>query len=185
MKGINMKQIFLALLLILPSLAFAQTPVSKETANGYFTNCVKQPPSQQFSAESQNMFCACTAARLTQYFTMEDWTAMVDNKSPNQRPAFNKMMVNIYAPCMETPSYEHYYNTCLANPETKKYGDSHKICTCLARAMASHMKVNGPNVLEQAIRRDPNIADPMTAITDDPSFTTFAQQNLVSCVTKQ
>lgn len=180
-----MKYLILIALLLVPCVAFAQqnfTPVSKEQANTYFASCVKQPPSEQFSAAAQNELCACTAARMTQFFSVEDMKAMTGTDPAIARTAYNKMLVSVYAPCMEGPTREHYYNTCITNPDTAKYGDAQKICTCLGNAMGAHLKVHGAEVFQQLLSYNPNITDPMGAMTSDPSFQTFAQQNLLKCV---
>jgi len=184
MKALLSASYILAFFLMMPFVVHAQTLVPKETANKYFENCVAQPPAQQFTADSQNMFCACTAARLAQFFTLEDMKTMTDTTAAPaaQRGAFNKMLINIYAPCMETPAREFHFNACISNPDTAKYGDPNKICPCMADAIGLHMKHNGPNVFQELLARDPNLTDPMSALTDDPSFKTFAQSKLLACL---
>lgn len=167
----------------LPFTAQAQTPVSKETANQYFDNCVKSAsPQQPISTQTQEMLCACTAARLTQFFTMEDMKTMTGSEPTSARAAYNKMMVNIYAPCMEEPTREYYRNVCISNPDTARYGDPQKICPCMADKIAIHMATNGPRVFAEILSANPNITDPMAALLGDPKFETFAQSQLLSCL---
>jgi hypothetical protein len=176
--------ILLSLFLLVPFTANAFTPVSKETANVYFANCTAQRSEQVISKNAQDMLCACTAARLSQFFSMEDMATMTDPKSEPtaQRGAFNKMLINIYAPCMEEPTREFHYNACITNPQTSQYGEPAKICRCMADAVAAHIQVHGPTIFEQLVARNPNITDPMAALTDDPSFQTFAQSKLLGCL---
>lgn len=182
-----MKYLILLALIFAPTIASAQqagfTPVPKDKANAYFQSCVAQP-AQQFSADSQKIFCACTAARMTQFYSMEDMQNSM-NPDPNiARPAYNKMITEIYAPCMETPSYEYYYKACISNPDTPKYGDPQRVCQCLAGKVAAHLKYSGPKVFAELLQRNPNLTDPMAALESDPSFMNFAQDRLLSCVTK-
>lgn len=178
-----MKHLFaLFLLMILPVVAQAQTPVSKETANTYFTNCVKQPPMEQFTQEGQNMFCACTAARMTQFYTMEDMAAATGTDPVTARPAYNKMIALIYAPCMEIPVREHYYNTCMNNPDSARYRDRKGTCFCLGNTMGTHFKLRGEELFTQILTYNPNITDPMAAALTDPSVQTLAQEKLLSCL---
>lgn len=178
----------LSFLLLVPFSAHAGsgsfTPVSKETANVYYQNCVSQQSAQSFSQQAQGMMCACTAARLTQFFTMEDMATMTNNQSPPQaqRAAFNKMLINIYAPCMEEPTREYHYNACISNPQTSQYGDPQTICRCMADQVATHMQVYGPRVFQDLVARNPNITDPMAELTNDPSFQTFAKSKLLACL---
>jgi hypothetical protein len=176
--------IFLSLLLLVPFTANAYTPVTKETANVYFKNCTAQTAEQKMSVQAQNMLCACTAARLTQFFSMEDMATMTNPQSEPaaQRGAFNKMLINIYSPCMEEPTREFHYNACISNPQTSQYGEPAKICRCMADAVAAHIQVHGPTVFEELVARNPNIVDPMAALTNDPSFQTFAQSKLLACL---
>lgn len=174
----------LVIALLVPFTANAQTPVSTETANTYFSNCVAQKSQQSFSPEAQEMLCACTAARMAQFFSMEDMATMTNPQSEPaaQRGAFNKMLINIYAPCMEEPTREFHYNACMTNPQTAQYGDPATICRCMADAVAAHIQVHGPSIFEDLVARNPNITDPMTALTEDPSFQTFAQSKLLGCL---
>lgn len=177
-----MKYLLWTLLFLVPVSAQAQTMVDKQTANTYFANCVKQPPTEQFSQESQNMMCACTAARMTQFFTMEDMQAMMSTDPAVARPAYNKMLMHIYAPCMETPAREHYTNTCLANPDSAKFGNPNKICTCLGNNLGEYLRMQGPNLFRTILSYNPNVTDPMQALYDDPGFQATVQNRLASCI---
>jgi len=173
-----------AFIMLIPVLALAQTPVSKEQANTYFDSCVTNSAAteKRFSSESQQQFCACTAARLTQYFTIEDMQVMTSQTDPNARLAMNKMIVNIYAPCMETPVREYHYGQCLQNPQTAALGNPQKICGCAANAIATYLKQNGAQKFQEILSVNPNIYDPMQALYDDPTFQTYARTELMRCL---
>lgn len=185
-----MKRLVLIALCLIPSAAMAQgqpqtfTPVPKEQANAYFAECVKKPPSEQFSIQAQQEMCACTAARMTQFFSLEDSKLMYGTDPIKARVAYNKMMTDIYAPCMEGPTREHFYNTCIADPNNAKYGDPQKLCACLGNQMGAYMKVHGAEQYAKLLAYDPNMMDPNSALYADPSFQTFAQKQLLSCVGK-
>ena len=79
------KLIIFVLAFLFPSLANAQTPISKQTANAYFGNCVQAAQkqaqnnpagAQKLSPASQNMLCACTSAKMMDHFSMEDMQQM-------------------------------------------------------------------------------------------------------------
>ncbi len=178
-----MKYLILLTLLLAPVAASAQgfTPVPQDKANVYYQSCASQP-SQFSSQESQNIFCACTAARMTQFYSMEDMKNATSQDPAIARPAYNKMLIDVYAPCMDTPTFEYYHKTCITNPDTAKYGDPQKICNCLAEQMAIHMRGSGPQIFRDILARDPNILDPQAALFSDPAFNTFAQKKLLTCV---
>ena len=181
--------LLLTLVIFVPHISSAQTPVSKETANTYFANCVKAAQSsansgpQSLSPQSQSMLCACTAARMTTNFTMEDMQTMTGQDPVVARVAYNRMLVNVYAPCMETPSYDYYFNTCMQNPQSTQYGaNKESICRCLGGTMALHLRQNGAQVFYELLQRNPNLTDPMAALYNDPAFEAFVMQKLTSCL---
>jgi hypothetical protein len=165
--------------------ASAQTMVSKEQANTYFASCVENSAKTEtrFSPQSQKMFCACTAARLTQFFTVEDMQTMTSPTDPNARIALNKMIVNIYAPCMEEPTREYHYSSCISNPQVSALGgDPQRLCQCAADQIATHLATNGAQMFQDILNRNPTIVDPMQALYDDPKFQSFAQSKLMGCL---
>ncbi len=176
--------LFLFLLLV-PFSAKAFTPVPKVMANQYFANCVQSSAAteQRFSPEAQQSFCACTAARLTQFFSVEDMTTMTDTANPNSRLALNKMIINIYAPCMEVPMTEYHYAQCIANPQTAQLTKNpQSLCQCAAEQLGIQMKVHGSRLFEELLARSPLDEDPMMAIYNDPGFQTLAQQKAIACL---
>jgi hypothetical protein len=164
------------------SFALAQTPVSKDQANSYFNNCVQtaSKTEQRFSPDAQQMFCACTAARLTQFFSIEDMATMTDTTNPRARDAMNKMIVNIYAPCMEFPAQEYHMTQCMANPQVSRLpGNPQQLCQCASNGVAQHLKTNGAQMFQEILTRNPMIEDPMQALYDDPQFRSFAHTKLL------
>ena len=181
----------LFILLLVPFTAYAgsgsapYTPVSKEMANKYFANCVQSSAAteQRFSPDAQQMFCACTAARLNQFYSVEDMTLMNDTANPDSRLALNRMIINIYAPCMEVPMKEYHYAQCISNPQTAQLSSNPQaMCQCAAEQLGIQMKVYGSQLFEQLLARSPLNEDPMTAIYNDPSFQTMAQKKAIECL---
>ena len=172
-----MKYLVLIALLLIPSYASAQTPVSKEQANTYFASCVKNASQEKrFSQNAQQMFCACTAARLTQFFSVEDMQVMTSQTDPNARIALNKMIVDVYAPCMETPSRELYYAAC-----TQTSGKTQQVCNCTADKISSHLRDNGSQIFADILSRNPVVEDPWSLLEADQSFNNFKETAAKSC----
>lgn len=178
-----MKKLLFVIALLFASPAFA-TAISKDTANTYYKNCAAQSD-PRFSQETQKLFCACTAVRLMKSFTMEDMqataTAAADESA---RKATNKMITQIYAPCIRYPAKEYHYQTCIENPKTKLMGNAEKICSCSADQVAAHLQQNAQTMLTNILRRDPNVMDPMQALYDDPTFQKIVQSKVTGCLTK-
>ncbi|NQZ14488.1 MAG: hypothetical protein HRT94_06680 [Alphaproteobacteria bacterium] len=163
------------------STAQAQTPVSKEIANNYFINC-KSQTDPRFSAASQEIFCACTAANMVQSYTLED---MQNASRPDEigRAAANKLIINVYAPCIQFPAREYHYNSCVQNPQTKILGgDPQKLCACTAERVAAHIQQNAQSMFSQILAVNPTIADPMQALYSDNNFQKTAQAQLMACL---
>lgn len=173
----------LILLFSVPALANA-TPITKDAANAYFENCKSQPKAEGLTAEGQKYMCACTAAQMMNKMSVEDVQAM-SQQSQAGRNATNKMLINVYAPCINYPAKDHYYHTCMTNPKTKTLSRSpESLCGCMATQVAEYLKQNGEKVFREILAKDPNIVDPMTALTNDPKFTSYAQSKLLGCVTR-
>ena len=172
---------FTLILALAPVTAMA-TPITKQAANAYYQNCLGQPAQLGLSQQSKQNMCACTAAKMMESLSVEDVQAM-SGQDQNARNALNKMMVYVYAPCMAYPAQDHYYNTCVTNPDTKKLGKNpQKMCSCMASQVATYLNNNGQQVFQDILTRTPNIADPMSALTNDPKFQQFARSKLLGCV---
>lgn len=179
-----MKYILLLLtaLVVLPVSAQA-TPIDRATANQYFLNC-KATPDPRFSEEAQAQFCGCTASQMLTDFTVEDMQLINTPNDPKARGAVNKLMINIYAPCIQFPAKEYHYQTCVKEPKTKILGNPERLCACAADQVAGYLQSNSKNLLRNILRRDPNILDPMQAIYSDAEFQKFAQSRLAGCITR-
>ena len=164
-------------LLCIAAPASAQTPVSKDMADQYLANCLKQAPQPGLSAEGQKTVCACTAGRLPQFFTMEDWSAMTNSDPAVARPAANKMMVDVYAPCMEVPTREKYYALCAENPSVNQ-----DMCKCTADSIAAYMKNNGSKVFGEILANNPMSQDPMAELEKNGNFMAYKEAAARNCI---
>jgi hypothetical protein len=182
-----MKQTFALLSLIMiigagfVSPAVAQTKVSSEIANNYFQSCKSQSDTR-FSKASQDMFCACTAAKMVENYTLEDMQN-AQRQDEVGRAAANKLIVNVYGPCIQYPAREYHYNTCVQNPKTKILGQNvERICGCTAEKVAGHLQQNASALFSQILTVNPTITDPMQALYDDKAFQKTIQSQLMSCL---
>ena len=174
---------FLILLaaLFVTSPGFAQTAITKDAANAYNENCLIQE-TPLMSDKAKELMCSCTAAQMMKNMFVEDIIAMRSD-GPEARPAVNKMLLNVYAPCIEFPAYDYHFYTCLENPDTKKLsGNPRELCTCLASEVADYLDKNSAQVFGDILARNPQVYDPMAALTEDRSFKEFAQARLLACV---
>lgn len=171
--------VLIALMIALP--VQAATEISDEMANQYYDNCLKgQAPN--LSQQTQQTMCACTAAQMKTGFTVEDMQAM-SKKDEAARLAFNKMIINVYAPCIQYPAYDYYYSVCSADPRTASMTNNPQaMCNCLAGKVSGYLGQNSTQVFQDLLTRQPFMTDPMMALTNDPQFDQFAQSQLLTCV---
>lgn len=158
------------------------TEVSKELANTYFQNCAKQSD-PRFSEETQKLFCACTALNLMKSYTVEDMQAS-SRQDQIGRNATNKMITQVYAPCIRYPAREYHYQTCIENPKTKLWSDPEAICNCSADQVAVYLERNAQEMLLKIIKKTPNIVDPMQALYDNKEFQEVIQSKVLGCLTQ-
>ena len=171
---------FLSFFLTLYYSARAATPITKEMATEYYKNCV-QKDGGLISEGSQKKLCACTSARMVDDFTLEEMFAM-GGSDQKARNAINKMIVQVYAPCIKAPAQDYYRSVCMSNPDTKKLtSNTEPLCSCMAHEVASFLEKNSAALFQDILTRNPNITDPMQALTSDPQFENFAQKKLLSC----
>ncbi len=175
-------KLFLGLIALMTlSLPAMATEISDATANKYYQNCL-QGQAPNVSETTKQTLCACTAAQMKTGFTMEDMQAM-SKKDEAARLAVNKMIVNVYAPCIQYPAHDYYYNVCVTNPQTAGLSKNPQaLCGCLAQKVSGYLSQNSQQIFRDILTRNPYITDPMGALTSDPQFDQFAQSQLLTCV---
>jgi len=155
--------------------------ISKQDARAYYKNC-KTKADPIMSAETQKLLCACTAVQMHEKMEKED---IADMKLQNKlgREATNKMLINTYAPCMQYPAKELYFQNCISDPQTQAVTKNpQKTCTCLSDRVAQYLSTRGVEVFRSILSRNPNITDPMSALANDDQFKNFTQTQLASCL---
>lgn len=173
-------KIFIVIVFLFATFSAHATPVDKETANKYYQNCAAQSD-PRFSQDAQNLFCACTAVKLIENYTIEDMQATA-RQDASARKATNKMITDVYAPCIRYPAREYHYQTCVEDPKTQLLGHAEKICGCSADKVAEHLQANASKMLGNILRRNPQTMDPMQALYDDKNFQRVIQSKVTSCI---
>ena len=176
-----MRILILLLVVTLFPLNASAEPISKAGAMNYYNKCVSnQDPNM--GAETQKLLCACTAVQMQKNMTTQDVQAM-SKQDQSGRLATNKMLVDVYAPCMQHPAKELYHQNCISNPETQKIAQNPaKTCTCMSTKIANYLSSRGPDVFRKILTDSPNVTDPMSALANDATFQQFTQSQLMSCL---
>ena len=102
---------------------------------------------------------------------------MTSQTDPNARVAMNKMIINIYAPCMETPARDKYQSICAQNPQVNQ-----NVCKCTANKIGMHMQQNGSQIFADILANNPTIEDPWAMLEKDPQFEAFKESAAKSCI---
>ncbi len=176
-----MRLFILTILLLLPFTALADTPITQETAQAYYKTCLtKDAP--MMSDENKDLMCSCTAAKMMETMSVEDVQAMSSQETAIARPAANKLIIDVYAPCIEFPARDYYYMTCVENPETSSISSRpRELCECMSDEVSGFLAENAQGVFADILDRDPMILDPMEALAGDPDFQKFAEKKLLGC----
>ena len=160
-----------------------QAPYQRNFANRFYDNCLKRA-NAVLQGENLQLMCACTSAQITKGMTNADLASLEDS-GPAGLAARNKMMLNIYAPCMEFPAKALMDYRCINTPELKgKVRNVSALCSCVSEYIAKYMAQNAPSVMANAIRTNPGTLDPMAALVDSPEFEQQSQSYLLSCLSK-
>ncbi len=169
---------FLLFIVIFTSLpAHAATVLNAQQVQRYYDNCKRNAAAEQrLTPETQDIFCQCTARMTQQNMSMEDIKATTGNDQ-NARNAINKMMLTVYAPCMEFPVRDLIHAKCQA--DVAQTG----ICTCLSSNMAKYTQAQSMKLLGDILRRNPNVFDPMGAILESQEFQAEQKRITLQCLT--
>lgn len=172
--------LLLLTIILFPNLAIAE-PITKAQAKAYYQNCSSKP-SPNMSVETQKLLCACTAVQMHKKMQVEDVQEMSLQNSVG-RAATNKMIINAYAPCMQHPAKELYYQNCISDPQTQTLTQNpQKACECMSSNIAKYLSTRGVDVFRSILSRSPNITDPMAALASDPQFQKYTRDELMGCL---
>lgn len=114
----------------------------QEYARSFYSDC-RQIKSKAFSADSQDLFCACMAANISEVLTLDDVSDISKNneKGEIQRDLIKKFL---YVPCTIQPVYGIILNQCLDDKELQETLNDHVgSCKCVAVEMTDYWREHG------------------------------------------
>lgn len=163
-------------MIVTAQLALAQTRISDEGKQAYFRNCLQQTD-ERISEQTHAIFCQCTAHFMQQNMSVEEIQTM-STQTQDARNILNKVVIQVYAPCMEFPVRDLIYNEC----RKEKDQVSNDICTCLADEMASYTAQTAQERLTTVLQTTPNITDPMDPIINSDAFHEKEKMVAMECI---
>lgn len=156
--------------------AYAQTPIDASTAQAYYQNCTKQND-PRMTTETLDIFCQCTAMHMQKSLSLEEMQSM-SGSTPTDRAIVNKVIVEVYAPCMEFPVSDMIFQKCQSDTNLAHAN----ICTCLSGEMAAYTARTSQDLLADILREDPDIVDPMAPIVNSADFSRHEQATILKCI---
>lgn len=172
-----MKHLLLCMLaLAFATPALAQTPVSDQAVQAYVAGCVKQP-SRTMDAATLTQFCQCSGLHIQKNMSLEEVKAQAGNDQA-ARNALNKVVTQVYAPCMEYPVRALVALQCKQNPETAGHP---QVCACAADSMALYTQREAQKQLPQLLAANPNMTDPSAVFMSTPQFEAAQKQIADTC----
>lgn len=180
--------VILTLFLLIPGAAMAEASaeapakISKRVANAYYENCVSRDD-PRMSDSAQNSLCSCSAAKFMEIMSLEEVVAMKKEIGPG-RIAYNKMLREVYGPCMQAPIEEVLYEECSNDRHVKEFllRDTTRLCRCTATRTGNVLAAEGAAIITRLLVQNPDMADPMNYILQDQIFRQKAYGNLYECL---
>lgn len=178
-----MFRILFLLVTLLAHPSQAQTPITKDAANAYYKNC-KAQNDPRLRPETQEALCACTAVQMIEKMSVEEVQTMASNDQSG-RISLNKMLVEVYAPCMNFPVQDMIADECMNDPKVDMAGlkmNKSVLCNCMGEKTGAWMATVGRSLMAQILTQNPNITDPIGPVMEDKSFRQQAYQNMMACM---
>ena len=150
-------------------------------ANQYYKNCTSQQH-PVLKDENLELLCGCTSAQIPQQMTVEGMKALNEDSNEGKLQR-GRMLLMVYAPCIQYPTYALVYNQCVQNPQIQTaIANYKKVCDCLGNGMGAFMKKRAPQHIEGALRRDIDNIDPLRDLLDSYAFEETSQYHMKRCI---
>lgn len=173
--------IIVLLLSVLPLPAAAQTKINDETAKAYYDSCMGARD-RRMSREAQDSLCECTSKKMQEKMSVEDVRTMGQNDQDG-RLMLNKMMLDVYAPCMQEPLSELVHDRCMTEDRmSAPYTHKADLCACIGEKTGEWFTTGGRDLMAGVLEKNPNISDPFNPVLQTDAFTNVMLDNMISCV---
>jgi len=151
-------------------------------SKAFYTNC-KNQQQQSLKPDTHELLCACSAANLQQGKMNVTEISQMREDSPQGQAMRNKMLTEIYAPCIEFPTHDLISSRCLSDPKIKlATKQPAKVCGCMADRVSRHLADNAQEIIRAELAVNPNNLDPLGIFLNSAAYETQSRQALVACV---
>ena len=174
------------MMILIPGMASAK-PVTQKVANTYYDVCMSHEDSRM-DAESQTNLCSCAAARMMSYLSLEDVVRMsADIKDKTGRAIYDKMLVNVYGPCLKLPVQKALAEQCVADKKIQQFmlRDTTGMCECMAARTGDYMDSDSDNILGTIVQQDPKVTDLFPRMMTSSRIRGAAENFIYTCMHDQ
>lgn len=156
-------------------------------AKRYNENCLKKE-NAVLKGDDLRMLCACTASKFQEKMTVQEVHTMATD-TPEGKVQRNRMVTDVYAPCMEYPSRALLMSQCASYQENLKKTmpagqtvNGEAICGCLAQNMAAYVAVNAQPILAQRLAANPDDMDPLSEFLNSREYQSQVNSTFMGCI---
>lgn len=171
------------LMFVLSAPATAATAIDKESANAYFAKCVSTRDERMTEA-TQEELCACTSVQMMRALSVEDVQVMGEN-TPRGRMMLNKMLIEVYGPCMAGPVKDMVSGECDRDPRVAladQTVDRRKLCGCMADKTGAWFESEGRTIMKSVLDEQPYTADPISPVMESKIFKDASYEAMLACM---
>jgi hypothetical protein len=161
------------------------TPIDKQVANSFFAKCTASRDTRM-AQDTQEAFCACTAAQMMNLMTAEDIQLTGENTSQGLR-ALNRMLVDVYAPCMSDSVSDMAYTLCQQDPRAAIADETvgrQPLCTCMAQRTNEWFSMAGKEIMARILATAPYRSDPLSSVMESAIYKKETYEIMLGCVTE-
>lgn len=162
-----------------------ETTVTEEQANNFYVNCMSTRD-DRMTQETQNAMCACQSVKVMENMSVEEIRVM-SSDLPDARMMYDKMLINVYAPCMSYPLQEIALTQCLESEELDLAGlnmPKDELCVCASQKTASWLVDFGPALMNQTLKKNPDMSDPLGPVIENRTFKSHTVEHISNCLTE-
>ncbi|MDB5490706.1 MAG: hypothetical protein JWO78_555 [Micavibrio sp.] len=171
----------------MPGTALAEKPVTQKVANTYYTSCMGHED-PRMDAEGQMSLCSCAAARMMGELTLEDITYMsADPANKDGRARYNKMLVNVYGPCMKLPVQKELAAQCMRDKKIKQFmlRDTTGMCECMAARTGDYIDAASEDIMLTILQAEPKVTDIFPRMMGSQRIRGAAENFIYTCMHDQ
>ena len=147
----------------------------------YYDNCMCKQDAI-LKGDAQKNLCQCSSDKMVQEMTVNDVKTMTLD-TPEGLAQRNRMLIKVYAPCMQYPARALIYDSCVNGPDVKtKVPNYPAVCGCMADGMGKYVQDNGPGEIAKNLAVNPNDLNPLQTLMNGQDFQATAKTKLMACL---